>query len=102
MVNIKRATIALFSIVACVFVVIAAEDQPLSVTFVNNSPDTSIELFWENHSLDVSHQDRRRIVASIRPRGGWFKVETFVGHGKYVEMLFSYMYNIPCFFSIYS
>lgn len=48
--------------------------------FVNQFPDKAIDLFWENHKFDPGHPDRRRLEATIPPRGGWHKASTFVGH----------------------
>jgi hypothetical protein len=47
------------------------------VTFVNELPDTSIDLYWENHE-----NGDRKFEGSIRPKGGFLRVESFVGHGK--------------------
>ena len=61
----------------------ADDEQPLRVMFVNQFPDTAIDLYWENHAHPADHPDRRRLEARIGPRGGWHASETFVGHGKY-------------------
>lgn len=55
-------------------------DDPLKVMFVNQFPDTAIDLYWENHAFPDDHPDRRRLEARIAPRGGWHASETFVGH----------------------
>ena len=44
--------------------------QPLRVQFVNELPDASIELYWENPEADLDDPDRRRFEATIPPRGG--------------------------------
>lgn len=77
MVDFKSAALALLSVA-----VSAAEDEQLRVLFVNQFPNKSIELFWENHNLAADHPDRRRFEAVIPPRGGWHKSETYLGHGK--------------------
>jgi hypothetical protein len=55
----------------------------LKVMFVNQFPDKAIDLFWENHKFDPGHPNRRRLEATIPPRGGWHKASTFVGHGTF-------------------
>ena len=60
-----------------------AEDDPLRVMFVNQFPDTTIDLYWENHAHPDDHPDRRRLEARIAPRGGWHASETFNGHGEF-------------------
>lgn len=82
MVNLRSLVLALFFVGLSGLV---AADTPLRVIFVNQSPDKTIELFWENHNLDNNHSDRRRLEAVIPPRGGWHKSETFLGHGKYIS-----------------
>ena len=83
MVDLKRAALALFSFAASAAAQDADDEEiPLKVMFVNQFPDKSIDLFWENHAFDVNHPDRRRHEATIAPRGGWHKSETFFGHGK--------------------
>lgn len=77
MFNIRSLVLALFYVG---FSGLVAADTPLSVIFVNQSPDKSIELFWENHELADDHPDRRRLEATIAPRGGWHKSQTFLGH----------------------
>ena len=44
---------------------------------MNELPDTSIDLYWENHE-----NGDRKFEGSIRPKGGFLRVESFVGHGK--------------------
>ena len=58
------------------------EDEPLRVMFVNQLPETTIDLYWENHAFNDDHPDRRRLEARIAPRGGWHASETFYGHGE--------------------
>ena len=77
MISLRSLAVALFTVVASGLV---AADTPLSVIFVNQSPDKEIELFWENHNVDGEHPDRRRHEATIAPRGGWHKSQTFLGH----------------------
>lgn len=77
MFNIRSLVLALFYVG---FSGLVAADTPLSVIFVNQSPDKPIELFWENHELADDHPDRRRLEATIAPRGGWHKSQTFLGH----------------------
>jgi hypothetical protein len=79
MVHLKSAALALFFAVASGLA--TAEEEPLKVMFVNQFPDKAIELFWENHKFDPDHPDRRRLEATIPPRGGWHRSETFFGHG---------------------
>ncbi|KAL7526808.1 hypothetical protein ACHAWF_001920 [Thalassiosira exigua] len=55
-------------------------DDPLRVMFVNQFPDRTIDLYWENHGFPDDHPDRRRLEAKIGPRGGWHASETYVGH----------------------
>lgn len=47
----------------------------MQTRFVNETPDTEIELFWEN-----KHAGERRTEGTIPPRGGSIDVSTFVGH----------------------
>lgn len=55
----------------------------LRVRFVNELPNTSIELYWENHAYPADDPvNRRRLEAIVPPRGGWHVSQTFVGHGK--------------------
>lgn len=54
---------------------VKVEELPMVVTFVNETPDTSIELFWENEFTG-----ERRTEGTIAPRGGFLEVHTFVGH----------------------
>mmetsp|Transcript_19967 Transcript_19967/g.29612 ORF Transcript_19967/g.29612 Transcript_19967/m.29612 type:complete len:314 (-) Transcript_19967:100-1041(-) len=75
--HLKSSVLALFAAVASS---LAAAETPLRVIFVNQSPDKAVELFWENHKLAKDHPDRRRLEATIPPRGGWHKSETFLGH----------------------
>lgn len=58
------------------------EDEPLRVMFVNQMPETAIDLYWENHAYAEDHPDRRKLEARIAPRGGWHASETFYGHGE--------------------
>lgn len=74
---------AAFAILATVGAVVSAQEEGepnLKVMFVNQFPDTPIDLYWENHSFPDDHPDRRRLEATIAPRGGWHASETFVGH----------------------
>ena len=87
--HLKSSVLALFAAVASS---LAAAETPLRVIFVNQSPDKAVELFWENHKLAKDHPDRRRLEATIPPRGGWHKSETFLGHGTYL----SYNVTIIC------
>jgi len=57
-----------------------AQEEPLTVMFVNQFPDTPVDLYWENHDVADDHPDRRLLEAKISPRGGWHSSETFVGH----------------------
>ncbi|KAL7536284.1 hypothetical protein ACHAXR_007047 [Thalassiosira sp. AJA248-18] len=59
---------------------VSAEDEPLKVMFINQFPDTTIDLFWENHALPDDHPERRSLEARIAPRGGWHASETYFGH----------------------
>lgn len=61
-----------------------ASIQALRVRFVNELPNTSIELYWENHAYPADDPvNRRRLEAIVPPRGGWHLSQTFVGHGKH-------------------
>mmetsp|Transcript_26363 Transcript_26363/g.56837 ORF Transcript_26363/g.56837 Transcript_26363/m.56837 type:complete len:333 (+) Transcript_26363:202-1200(+) len=51
------------------------EEVEMVVTFVNEMPDTPIELFWENEDTK-----ERKSEGIIQPRGGYIDVQTFVGH----------------------
>lgn len=62
----------------------AAQDEKLTVMFVNQFADTAIELYWENHAFAADHPERRRLEARIEPRGGWHSSETFLGHGEII------------------
>lgn len=80
---------AAFAILATVGAVVSAQEEGepnLKVMFVNQFPDTPIDLYWENHSFPDDHPDRRRLEATIAPRGGWHASETFVGHGKFNQL----------------
>ena len=78
--------LALFSVVVACCCGLVDADTPLSVIFVNQSPDKTIELYWENHQLNSEHPERRRHEATIAPRGGWHKSRTFLGHEFSYEM----------------
>ncbi len=99
----RRATLALLTAVAVAVVVVVSssvfvvvvgaednnDDPPpppnqnkkkrkkVRAKFVNQLPDTAIEVYWENPS-DHTH----KFEANIRPRGGWHVSDTFVGHGE--------------------
>ena len=47
------------------------------VTFVNELPNTQIDLYWENHETGD-----RKLEGTINPRGGFLRVDTYDGHGK--------------------
>lgn len=81
--SLKSTALAILAaIVGPIGVVRAEDEQPLRVMFVNQFPDTAIDLYWENHAFPADHPDRRRLEARIGPRGGWHASETFFGHGK--------------------
>lgn len=61
---------------------VAQDDVPLRVMFVNQFPDQSVDLYWEDHKYPHDHPDRRKLEARIPPRGGWHASETFLRHGK--------------------
>lgn len=66
---------------------------PLRVRFVNELPNNSIELFWENHDSAPDDPNRRILEAVIPPRGGVHDCSTYVGHGKYIYItIFSFHY----------
>lgn len=75
---------------------------PLRVRFVNELPNNSIELFWENHDSAPDDPVNRRILeAIIPPRGGVHDSSTYVGHGKYyndllISLLFCFERKIRC------
>jgi len=56
-------------------------DESLYVVFVNESPDTPIDLYFEN-DVDLPDDDpeRRTLEGSISPRGGFHASGSFVGH----------------------
>jgi len=58
-----------------------ASPEKLHVVFVNESPDTPIDLYFEN-DVDLPDDDpeRRILEASIPPRGGYHSSGSFVGH----------------------
>lgn len=66
------------------------EDVPMTVIFVNEFPDLSIEVFWENHHAPEDDPSRRKFEGAVAPRGGRLVVETFLGHGQFDCF-------IPCF-----
>jgi len=49
--------------------------KSMTVTFVNERPSGTIELFWENTA-----EQERKTEGTIPPRGGFIEVHTFVGH----------------------
>lgn len=51
------------------------KDVPMTLTFVNEMPNTPIEVFWENHVAG-----ERKAEGTIPPRGGHIDVNTYVGH----------------------
>jgi len=59
---------------------LVSANDPLTVKFVNEHPTKTIDLYWENHSVDEDHPDSRKIEASIPPRGAWHQSQTFNGH----------------------
>lgn len=67
--------LAVFALSIVAAVVGNPESGYLQATFVNQFPETVIELYWENHA------DRtRRLEATVQPRGGWHVSTTFLGH----------------------
>lgn len=80
--TLKGAALAILAAVAATTNVapVTAEEEALKVLFVNQFPDKTIELFWENHAFPDDHPDRRRLEARIPPRGGWHSSDTYVGH----------------------
>mmetsp|Transcript_8344 Transcript_8344/g.18059 ORF Transcript_8344/g.18059 Transcript_8344/m.18059 type:complete len:356 (-) Transcript_8344:181-1248(-) len=62
-------------LVLCVAIAMGEEDKAMTVKFVNEMPDTDIELYWENKA-----NGERRIEGTISPRGGYLDVNTFEGH----------------------
>ena len=63
------------------------EQVNMTVEFVNELPDDTIELFWENHDVPDDHPDRRRTEGVISPRGGSLSVNTFFGHGAFSSQI---------------
>jgi len=61
-----------------------ANEQPrqqrrqVTVTFVNELPNAQIDLYWENHETGG-----RKFEGTIDPRGGFLRVDTYDGHGKF-------------------
>mmetsp|Transcript_2760 Transcript_2760/g.5049 ORF Transcript_2760/g.5049 Transcript_2760/m.5049 type:complete len:320 (+) Transcript_2760:99-1058(+) len=78
--SLKNAAIATLAAAGNAAFVNAQDDDPLKVMFVNEFPDKTIDLYWENHSFDAEHPERRKLEARIPPRGGWHASETFNGH----------------------
>lgn len=75
-----RAVLLIFTALQQVTIVWADEQnqqKQQEVTFVNERPDVSIDLFWENHS-----NGDRKLEGTIEPRGGFIRVDSFIGHGK--------------------
>ena len=77
-----RAALLIFTALQQVTIVRAhdheqTQQQQQKVTFVNERPDESIDLFWENHS-----NGDRKLEGTIEPRGGFIRVDSFIGHGK--------------------
>jgi len=54
-----------------------ATAESLETIFVNQFPDTPIDLSWENHN---GGPVKRKFEARIPPRGGWHASSTFLGH----------------------
>ncbi len=99
----RRTTLALLAAVVAVVVVVVspsvyviagAEDnndplppnpekkrKKVRAKFVNQLPDTDIEVYWDNPS-DNTH----KFEANLRPRGGWHVSNTFEGHGERAEV----------------
>lgn len=68
----------------------SSQPQPLRVRFVNELPNTPIELYWENHNYAADDPVNSRILEAILiPRGGLHVSNSFVGHGKDVLVLLS-------------
>ena len=80
----KSASLAFLAAVGNTALVSTEVAEALNVMFVNEFPNTPIDLYWENHSLDNNHPERRKLEARIPPRGGWHSSETFSGHGKFI------------------
>lgn len=76
----KSAALAVLATVGNTPFLASAQQDPLRVMFVNEFPDTPIDLFWENHGYADDHPERRRLEATIPPRGGWHASETYIGH----------------------
>ena len=61
----------------------SSQPQPLRVRFVNELPNTPIELYWENPNYAADDPVNRRLLEAILiPRGGLHLSDSFVGHGK--------------------
>mmetsp|Transcript_23096 Transcript_23096/g.51528 ORF Transcript_23096/g.51528 Transcript_23096/m.51528 type:complete len:301 (+) Transcript_23096:92-994(+) len=61
---------------ACLAAGVTSEESGRRVvTFVNEFPDKTIELFWEDHEKGI-----RRKAGKVEPRGAYINVETTVGH----------------------
>ncbi len=76
------------------------EDIPMTVIFVNEFPDLSIEVFWENHQALEDDPNRRKFEGELAPRGGRLSVETFLGHGQvdFVVLLETFVMRVLIFF----
>jgi hypothetical protein len=74
----------LFTLAALLFTTAAValndeskNEQRRKVTFVNELPETPVDLYWENHETGD-----RKLEGTIYPRGGFHRVDTYHGHGK--------------------
>lgn len=70
--------------------VVGADDPPakrtrINARFVNQLPNTAIDVYWENH-LD----NHRKLETTLKPRGGWKDIKTFTGHGEQVACACSF------------
>jgi hypothetical protein len=82
--HLKRVILFLHALHAphAIVAVIGAEDPPakskrISARFVNQLPNTAIDLYWENHRDKI-----REFETTLKPRGGWKDINTFTGHGE--------------------
>lgn len=80
--SMKSAALALLAATAVIAQEGTIDEVPLNVMFVNQLPETSIDLYWENHALPDDHPDRRQLEGKIPPKGGWHATNTFNGHGE--------------------
>eukprot|EP00578_Thalassiosira_sp_NH16_P014189 CAMPEP_0181109366 /NCGR_PEP_ID=MMETSP1071-20121207/18137_1 /TAXON_ID=35127 /ORGANISM="Thalassiosira sp., Strain NH16" /LENGTH=312 /DNA_ID=CAMNT_0023193055 /DNA_START=26 /DNA_END=964 /DNA_ORIENTATION=- len=68
---------AFFGIIWLVAIAVAdvVDEELLTVRWINQMPDTTIELFWEGNDME-----ERRVEGTVHPRGGFVDVNSYEGH----------------------